>query len=316
VRPPPIPALLFGTLAISSAAVLIVLSGLPPEAIAVWRLGTTALVFAPFAARRLGAEIGALTRRDVWALVAGGITFGLHFVWFPMGFERTSYESTVLLLVVQPVLAAILGAAFLDEAITPSMVASIAIALTGLVVLVWDDYRFEPAHLWGDAIVLASCVAIVTTRALARGLRQRLSFTTYVCSISALGATVASFGLAWRHARLWHSGASGSEWIALALLLLVPTLGGHTIFHYVLKYVRVFHVNLVILAEPVIAIWMKHALAPWFVTFRGSALTRAHLAGAALLFVGVAVGLVLQERDDRPASERSATEIAVDEVMS
>ncbi len=300
MKPPPIATLLVGTVAISSAAVLIVLAALPPEAIAVWRLGTTTLVFAPFASRRMRAELATLDRGARLALVAGGITFGLHFVWFPMGFQKTSYESTVLLLVSQPVIAALVGALFLGEAITRSMLVSMALAAVGLVVLVWNDYRFEPAQLVGDVIVLGSCVAIVTTRALARRLRQRLSFASYVCAISAIGVAVASLGAARRGVALTHPDPHGTEWAALALLLLVPTIGGHTVFHYAVKYVRVFYVNLVILAEPVIAIWMKHALAPWFEVFRGSLPTRAHWLGGALLFAGVGIGLVLREREVEP----------------
>lgn len=306
MKPPPIATLLVGTVAISSAAVLIVLTRLPAEAIAVWRLGVTALVFAPFAARRARAELAALDGRARLALLAGGVAFGLHFVWFPMGFTRTSYESTVLLLVSQPVMAAVLGALFLGEAISGSMLVSMALATLGLAILVWDDYHFRPEQLAGDAIVLASCVAIVTTRALARRLRQRLGFATYVCSISALGACVAWLGALTRGVPLTRAESGATEWVALALLLLVPTIGGHTVFHYVVKYVRVFHVNLVILAEPVIAIVMKHALAPHFAVFRGNALTRAHWVGGALLFAGVGIGLVLRDREEPPGEPNAA----------
>ncbi len=311
MKPPPIATLLVGTVAISSAAVLIVLTALPAEAIAVWRLGVTTLVFAPFAARRARAELAALDGRARLALLAGGVAFGLHFVWFPMGFTRTSYESTVLLLVSQPVMAAVIGALFLGEAISGSMLVSMALATLGLAILVWDDYHFRPEQLGGDAIVLASCVAIVTTRALARRLRQRLGFATYVCSISALGACVAWLGALTRGVPLTRAESGATEWVALALLLLVPTIGGHTVFHYVVKYVRVFHVNLVILAEPVIAIVMKHALAPWFEVFRGNALTRAHWLGGALLFAGVGIGLVLRDREEPPGAARAEAEGAV-----
>ena len=176
---------------------------------------------------------------------------------------------------------------------------------------VWLYARQHPGESMAEWWV-EGALACLTDPAdpVARRLRQLLGFATYVCAISALGACVAGLGALARGVPLTRAESGATEWIALALLLLVPTIGGHTVFHYVVRYVRVFHVNLVILAEPVIAIVMKHVLAPWFEVFRGNALTHAHWLGGALLFGGVAIGLVLRDREEpRSAANGERTEL-------
>ena len=90
---------------VGSAAIFIVLSGVDPAAIAVWRLGVTALIFLPFAARRFRSEISALSGKARLAMILAGVAFGLHFVLFNTGFQYTSYESTVVLIAAQPITA-------------------------------------------------------------------------------------------------------------------------------------------------------------------------------------------------------------------
>ena len=106
--------------AVSAAAPLIVLSGLKAQAIAVWAsFGHGRGVRAARSARlAISAAIG---RRDRLALAGAGLCYGLHFVWWPMGFELTSFESTVLLLAAQPLATALLAWVVLGEPVTRRM---------------------------------------------------------------------------------------------------------------------------------------------------------------------------------------------------
>ncbi len=296
--------LAIATFAVSTAAVFIVLSGMDPAAIAAWRLGTNAIVFVPFALPGVRREIAALSGAEKAGLMVGGVTFGLHFVFFNTGFRMTSYESTVILLAAQPLFAAMLGRTFLGERVMAGVWLSMAVSTFGLVILVWNDYRFSVQHLLGDLVVLGAGLSIVLTYTFGRKLRQKLSVPVYVVSVYSIAAATALVYLAvsGQDLLLMADGAQG--WVALVILLALPTVIGHTLFNHLVKYVKIVYLNIVILAEPVIAMLLKYGLRGRFEEFRESSLTLMQAAGTAVLFAGLAVGMWTRHRENLRAVGR------------
>lgn len=282
-------ALLLGMLAVATAPPLILLAGVPPFALAAWRLLAVALILLPFVAHRLRRDWSGLRVDERLWLGLSGVLYGLHFAFFNMAFEHTSKESAVVLLAAQPLMAAAIGALWLKEAITRRMISASVVALAGLMLFVWHDYTFDPDHLVGDALVLAAGLAIVLSYSAGRRLRPRMSLIGYLSALYWIGgATCAVSALALGDA-MW--GYSGEQWKWVALAILVPTLIGHSLFHYVVKYVPVFYVNLTILGEPILALIIMYVLRFEFDVFHKSTLTPLQLIGGALLMGGVAIGL-------------------------
>ena len=155
--------------------------------------------------------------------------------------------------------------------------------------MVWHDYRFDVSHLIGDLVVLASVLAVVGTLVIGRSIRQRLSFASFTFAVSAIALLTALFAYALRPSPL--SPADSVGWVALGLLVLGPTLFGHSAFHYLVRYVRAFLISLVIVAEPLISLAMKAALEPHFAVFEGPSMTPVQIIGAAVLLGGVVLGL-------------------------
>ncbi len=290
--------LAIATFSVSTAAVFIVLSGMEPAAIAVWRLLTNAVVFAPFALPQVAREIRLLTRSEKAALFFGGITFGLHFVFFNTGFVLTSYESTVILLAAQPVFAAVLGRILLSERSPAGVWLSMGVSTIGLAVLVWNDYKFSIEHLTGDLVVLGAGISIVLTYAFGRRIRQKLSVPVYVVTLYSTAAATAAVYAAVSGQDLLVMAGGGQGWISLLMLLLMPTIVGHSLFNHLVKYVKIVYLNIAILAEPVIAMLLKYALRFRFEEFRESDLTAVQAAGAAVLFAGLALGMWTKNRED------------------
>ncbi|MHC4777013.1 MAG: DMT family transporter [Planctomycetota bacterium] len=301
--------LALGTVSVGSAAVFIVLSGVDPAGVAVWRLGVTAAVFLPLAAPRLVAEISALSTKARLAMVLAGIAFGLHFVLFNTGFEYTSYESTVVLIAAQPITAAVLGYVFLREKVNLRMAVSIVIGTVGLVILVWNDYTFRPEHLVGDAIVLACVLAIVVTYVFARRLRQVLSYPVFVFCLFSTATVTAWVYLLIDGQRLFHSDTGALGWACIGVLILVCTILGHTSFNYVTKWVPLFYTNIVIISEPVLAIVLKYALRSRFEVFRESDLTLLQIVGGAVMALGIVIGFAgKRKREGDPKNANSGIE--------
>lgn len=289
MRALPTLALVVGVLAVSTAPVLILLTGLEPYALATWRLLCVAAILTPLGGWRLWQDFKKLSARDRTLLVTSGVLYGAHFGLFNLAFFHTSKESVVVLLAVQPMIAAAVGAIWLSERFTSTMLWSSLVAGAGLVVFVWHDYRFDAAHLVGDALVIVCGLAIVLSYSFGRVLRPRMSLGGYLGALYWIGGlTMLATALLAGNAM---SGYTHDQWFWLALAVLIPTLIGHSLFHYVVKYVPVFYVNLTILGEPIISLVIMYSLRKHYTVFQSSTLTIEQLVGGTLLLLGVGIGL-------------------------
>ncbi|MCF6228821.1 MAG: DMT family transporter [Planctomycetes bacterium] len=292
--------LFLGVLAVSTAPPLILMAGVPPFALAAWRLCVVALLFLPFTGRDMVRDLRKLDARNRLWIVLAGVLYGAHFSLFNLAFSYTSKESVVILLGAQPLMAAAAGAIWLNEKITRTMLGASMLACAGLALFVWHDYSFDAGHLYGDSLVLLCGVAIVGSYSFGRRLRAKMSLRGYLGSLYVFGGITCLTSALIAQDPLW--GYEAHQWGWLATAVLVPTLVGHTLFHYVVKYVQVFYINLTILGEPIIALTLMYLLRNDFEVFAQTSLTQFQFLGGGLLLVGVAVGLIT----NRQKTESSA----------
>jgi len=289
MRALPTLALVIGVLAVSTAPVLILLTGLEPFALATWRLLCVAAILTPFGGYKLWRDLKRLSGRDKLLLLCSGVLYGAHFGLFNLAFFHTSKESVVVLLAVQPLLAAGIGAMWLNERFTATMFWSSLVAMCGLLVFVWHDYHFDASHLVGDLLVICCGLAIVASYSFGRVLRPRMSLGGYLGALYWIGGLSTLVMALIAGDSLW--GYSEDQWFWLGLAVLIPTLVGHSLFHYVVKYVPVFYVNLTILGEPIISLLIMFGLRNLYTVFATSTMTLHQLVGGSLLLLGVGIGL-------------------------
>jgi drug/metabolite transporter (DMT)-like permease len=303
----PFLALLVGLLAVSLAGPFILLaSPIGPFALPAWRLLAVAVLLLPLAGRYVIADLRGLTPGERWRLVASGVLYGAHFSAFTAAFDFTSKESAVMLLAGQPLLGAAYGALFLGESITRAMIASSAVAIAGLVVFVQHDIDLGRDALIGDALVLLCGGLIVVCYGLGRRLRPRMSLSGYLTVLYAVGGLTCLTAALFMGDPLW--GYARDDWFWLLCAVLVSTLVGHSAFHYAVKFVPMFQVNLTILGEPVIALAAMALLHDSLPEFQASTLTVRQALGGTLLLAGVGLGLWWgRERVQAPPAETTPT---------
>ncbi|MCR4315191.1 MAG: DMT family transporter [Planctomycetes bacterium] len=301
-----ISALSIGTVCVSSAAVFIVLSGLAPATITFWRLGAMTLLFGALAGKSVVTELSALSKRQKISLLIGGFTYGAHFVCFNYGFVLSSYESTVMLLAIQPAVAMALGYLILGERTGTRGLVSTIISAAGLVILVYRDYTFSATHLLGDLIVVLGSVGVVISGIAGRRLRQKLSGRVYIAALSGIGTVVALISMQIFGHEFTKTSAGTQGWVALGFLIVFTTFLGHGSFHWVVKFVPLFFINIVIVLEPLIALLFKFALRDVFPEFQDSALTTSHYIGGAMMLVGVFIAFLPRRLKDLEAPARDA----------
>ncbi len=215
------------------------------------------------------------------ALVAGAALLAAHFLLWVKAFDLTDYASNLLLLVAQPVMAAVLGIRLGDPP-TRWVWIAVALAAVGLAAIAGGDLRLGPRALVGDAMCVVGGLCIASFYVVTRGARAELPLVTFLAWTLAATALFAAPAVLVAGARV--AGYAPRSWLWLAALVLVTTIGGHGLLNLAARHLKLFSVNLVIVLEPAIGIALGAALF-------GARVTLVQALGGLVLATAVVVGL-------------------------
>jgi drug/metabolite transporter (DMT)-like permease len=201
VRPStrPIAVLALAILGISFAAPLVRLSRAHPLAIAAWRLGFSLVLVAAFLVPARGWRQWARLGKGGLALAAGaGVMLALHFWSWNTSVGLTTVAASVVLVNLQPVIVAVLSAAWLREPPSRTQWLGIAAAVLGAAVVAAPDLARTAGALGnralvGDLLALAGAVTAALYYLVGRRTRQALDLWPYVALV--YGACLATLVL-------------------------------------------------------------------------------------------------------------------------
>ena len=280
-------ALVIAVVAVSFAAPFIRLAE-PASALTVasGRVGLAALllnVIAPYALRRFWA----LPPRERWLVVGAGVCLGVHFGVWITSLYYTSTASSVTLVAVQPVFAAVLGRWFLGDAVGVREGVGISIALAGTAVIAGTDWGVSVRALAGDGMALAGAALAAAYYIIGRRMRDGMDLLPYLAVVNLVAAVVlfAAAGVA-------DAKFVGFDWqvyAAIAAAAVVCSMLGHTLLNWSVRRSPAHLVTLAILGEPVGAALLAWALVseqpPW-----------AAAIGGAIILAGIGVGFSKRSR--------------------
>ncbi|OPZ74990.1 MAG: 4-amino-4-deoxy-L-arabinose-phosphoundecaprenol flippase subunit ArnE [Firmicutes bacterium ADurb.Bin456] len=241
---------ILAVIAVSFSSIFTKLVSAPPLAIAFYRLSFAVLILAPLALNAAGrAEYAGISRRDLVLAVVSGVFLALHFVVWITSLNYTSVASSTVLVTLQALFVVAGSFFFFKEKISQKGLAGIALTLTGSVLIGINDFKIGGEALWGDLLAFSGAFFVAVYFLIGRSLRTRLSLFPYVflvygaSSIFLLLFNIATATPLHPYPRL--------DWVWFFLLALVPTILGHTVFNWALRYVKTAVVSVSILGEPV-----------------------------------------------------------------
>ncbi len=252
-------SLLFvGIVAISFSAIFVKWTDAPVSVIGMYRLGLTLLGMTPFLLR-YRSELRAVSTRDWLLLGLSGFMLALHFLLWMGSLRYTTVASSTVLMTLEPVLVMIGALIFFRERIRRAAVAAMGVALVGAVLIGWGDFRLSGAALYGDLLSVLGTLAVVVHMLLGQALRGRISSFVYSYTVFLAAAlSFAVYNAAAGHA--FFAGYAANDWLIFALMAAVPTVFGHLLFNWLLKYVGATTVSMAVLGEPVGASLLAWAL--------------------------------------------------------
>ncbi len=248
-----IPIVLSGSLMAASAAIWIrFIPEVSPLVIGFIRTTGAALLIFPWFRREWQRQ--ALSWRDLRLSVLCGVALAFHFATWIASVNRTTVALAGLLVTTHPMFVILISFGLLRIKVAPNRIAGALLAFGGIVFIQWPylaagaDGAWQ-GHGWGNLLALAGGFFAAVYLLLGQAARSRLGTIIHVeITYATAGAVLL---LAVLLAGETPGPLASRPWAFLALLILLPTVGGHTIFNWGLKHLGAPLVSLVGLVEPV-----------------------------------------------------------------
>lgn len=263
---------------ISIGSILVRLAQAPALATAFHRVFLATLLLAGFALPALWRSGTSLSRGQVLALAGSGVALGVHFATWIASLSFTTVAASVLLVNTAPLFTLGFSRAFLGETVSGTIVAAMAMALAGALLIAAGDWG--GGSLIGDALAVAGAVTLSLYHVAGRGLRAALPLRAYVLGVWGVAAlTIGAFAAI---AGVPLTGYAPRTVLLFVALAVVPTLMGHGLVNRSLRSLPAPTVGLFMLGEPVAA----SLLAYWIFGERPGSWA---LGGGAVILAALAV---------------------------
>ncbi|RKO63352.1 DMT family transporter [Caldibacillus debilis] len=239
----------FGVFSVSTSAVLVKLAEAPAGVIAFYRLFFSVLLMLPVVLTRNLKDIGGFSLKDLFLSAVSGIFLAFHFILWFESLNYTSVASSTVLVTLQPLFSFAGTYLLYKERITFRTIVSGMVAIFGSILISWGDFNISREALFGDVLALIACALITGYLLFGQSVRKRVSLFPYTFVVYSISSVTL-----WIY--VWANGQSfypyrPQDWIYFLLLAVFPTLLGHTLFNWSLKWVSTNVISMAILSEPV-----------------------------------------------------------------
>jgi drug/metabolite transporter (DMT)-like permease len=244
--------------AMATAGLVIKLSDAPALAIAFWRLFLTSIILLPFAAYDKFEELRNLSKRDIGILTIIGLAYAIHFSFWITSLKYTTVATSIILVDAHPIFVALGGRYFYDEKITKYGTLGIVLAFCGIATIGLGQGALGSANFIGAIFALIGGIMSAVYILLGKQQRQKvgiISYSFYVyltCSIFIMIAMLIMGVPAYPY--------SIKEYSIFVYLAIVPTILGHSVCNWALKYVPANSVSVMLLGEPIAASLLAYFL--------------------------------------------------------
>jgi len=260
----------------------IALRALPSVALVAFRVAGAALAFILIGAIR--GRVGRIQKRDWPLLVVSSLLGVVLNQWlFVKGLSLTTVINATLLGTTIPIFTLLVSIALRTDRASLRRILGILLSAGGVVYLIGPgSVEFSSATRLGDLLIVTNSLCYGTYIAISKDLMTRYSALTVISWIFIVGsiATVPVAAINISHVPL--ANVSATVWVAIAYIVVVPTVGAYYLNAWALGRVPPSTVAVYIYLQPLIAF----SLAPLLL---GEKLNWRTIVAAALIFAGVLV---------------------------
>ena len=188
-------------------------------------------------------------KKDLLLMIMSGVSLALHFDLWMLSLSYTSVAVSVTIVDSYPALLALIGTVVLGENYNRLHYTGALLAMVGVALLSLSQYGYSEASFTGAILAFGGMLGVAAYFTIGRMLRARystLTYTLFVYTTAALVSTILTLALG-----LELTGYTSRAYMLLALLALVPMLGGHTLLNYIIKRLSLLATTVPVLGEPI-----------------------------------------------------------------
>lgn len=271
-------ALAIGVIAVSTSAILVKLATAPSAVIAFYRLLFSTLFILPYFLWKSMPELKTFTNKEWLNSIIAGFFLALHFILWFESLNYTSVASSVVLVTLQPIFSFIGTYFFFHEKISLHAFFSAIMAAIGSIIISWGDFQISGMALLGDFLALAACIMITAYLLFGQHVRKKHSLTAYTFIVYGISTVTLFFYCVLLQYPLVRY--SYNDWVCFILLALIPTLLGHSLFNWSLKWISTNVISVTILFEPIGAIILAYI-------FLGESVITSQIIGGMIIISGI-----------------------------
>lgn len=282
-------ALIVGVIAVSASAIFVKFSDAPSGVIAFYRLLFSVLFMLPVFLMKYVKELALISGRDWLYAILAGVFLSFHFILWFESLNYTSVASSTVLVTLQPLFAFVGTFLFFKERFTLKAILCAVAAIVGSVIISWGDFQVSGTALFGDILALLACALVTAYLMFGQSVRKRISLVTYTFVVYSISSIVLLLYVLIVGESLYPY--PKNEWWNFILLALIPTLLGHSLFNWAIKWISTSIISMAILFEPIGATILAFYLLSEKVLF-------TQVLGGSVVIVGISLFL-LNERSGK-----------------
>ncbi len=287
-------AILIAIIAVSFSAIFIRWSNAHPFVIAAYRMGIASLILLPVVVTRNLEDLKRIKRNEFVLMLGIGVILAIHFATWITSLSETSVASSVILVTAHPLFVAIVAHYVFREKLRWIGYIGVIVAFVGVIILSIGDLDTGAASFRGDILALIGGFAAGMYILGGRKVRKTVPLLPYVfivysiCTLSLLAACLMV------SARLYPLPLR--EYELFILMAIVPTIFGHTLYNWALKYVKAQVISVSLLGEPIGASILA-------LVILGEAPPEFTIIGGALILPGIYLAYSGRNRKSDPGQE-------------
>ena len=240
--------LLLAMVSVSSTSLVVrSVATVPALVLAFWRMFTASGMLWSYSVVR---PVGRLSPINKKRIIFAGIFLGCHFACFFLGIRNTSIANATLLGCMAPIFTVFISI-FQKKEINKMTYVGLIVAIVGGGIVQSGDISLNSANLFGNSIALLSALFLAITFVLAEEIRQETDNVVYGRSLFFVASITVLFIATTTGDSILNFKLGDIPWFLF--LGLVPSVFGHNLLNYAVKYITPTAVSSVPLGEPVIA---------------------------------------------------------------
>lgn len=295
-------ALIVGVIAVSASAIFVKFSDAPSGVIAFYRLLFSVLFMLPVFLMKYVKELALISGRDWLYATLAGVFLAFHFILWFESLNYTSVASSTVLVTLQPLFAFVGTFLFFKERFSLKAILCAVAAIVGSVIISWGDFRVSGEALFGDILALLACALVTAYLMFGQSVRKRISLVTYTFVVYSISSIVLLLYVLIVGESLYPY--PKNEWWNFILLALIPTLLGHSLFNWAIKWISTSIISMAILFEPVGATILAYYLLSEKVLV-------TQILGGSIVIVGISLFLI----DERSGKQKKAKKEDLKEIV-